>query len=116
MEVDAAGQPLSASFQRNTTFVEFFTHFMRGELPEQPAILTKARVQPGEFLYVIDPRVGSADGDVPFPEIVGWYSTDPTGAPIAASFEYNDDHLLMRADGAASGVLREASLQRAVTR
>ncbi len=117
MDPGPDGQPLWATFRRNKTFVDFFTRFMRGQLPDRPALLEgEARVKPGEFLYVIDPRVGSADGEVAFAEIVGWYRTDPSGSPIASSFEYNSDHLLVRSDGVESGILREANLASAVGR
>jgi len=113
-EQDAGGRPDWASFRPGASFLEHFGRFMRGELTERPAILERARTRPGEYLYVIDPRVGSVEGDVPFAEIVGWYQTDRSGAPIGASFERNQDHRLVRADGTVSGVLREESLQRSV--
>ena len=115
MSLGASGEPAPHTWKRNATFVAFFGRYMRGELADTPDVLGK-RVKPGELLYVIDKRVGNAQGDVPFAEIVGWYSTDASGAPIASTFEYNDDHLLMRPDGAVSGVLQDEALARAAAR
>ena len=115
MSLGPGGEPAAGTFQRNATFVAFFGRYMRGELADAPDVLGK-RVKPGELLYVVDKRVGDARGDVPFAEIVGWYTTDAAGAPIASTFEYNEDHLLLRPDGAVSGVLEDEALARAAAR
>ena len=99
-EVNLVGQaPQWGFFRRNSTFVEFFTRYMRGELPQRPAILAEAKVKPGEHVYVVDPRVPDARGEVPFHDVVGWYRSGADGRPIGSSFTYNEEHLLVDAGG-----------------
>jgi hypothetical protein len=115
MALGPAEAPIWSSFRPNRTFLDFFAKYMRGELADKPDVLGK-RVKPGELLYVIDKRVGDAKGDVPFEEIVGWYETDASGAPIAGSFEYNADHLLARRDGATTKIVLDDAFERAIQR
>ena len=113
--VDLVGQtPSWEAFRRNRAFVEFFTRYMRGELPQQPAILAEARVQPREHVYLVDPRVPDPRGEVPFRDLVGWYESGDDGRPIRATFTYNEEHLLVDLEGraglAGDSALVEAAL------
>jgi hypothetical protein len=105
--------PTWTTFARNPTFVEFYTRFMRGELRVKPNILTKGRVKPGEYLYVIDARTKTPDGNVPFYDTIGWYKTGPDGTPRAETFEYNKDHVLVTPSGELSSILLEDAVREA---
>jgi hypothetical protein len=109
------GPPSWASFRRNKSFVEFYSRYMRGELTEKPSILGKARVRPGDYVYVIDKRTPTPQGKVPLSDIVGWYKSASDGAPMAATFEYNKDHLLVTPPGELSAILSEVPLHGAIS-
>ncbi len=111
--VMTGGGPDWATFKRNAQFVAFYTRYMRGELTVRPAILAKARVAPGENVYVIDARTEEPEGKVPWTDIIGWYRSAPGGAPLAETFVYNDEHALV-AEGKLSSLLFEDELQRAL--
>ena len=107
------GEPDWGTFRRNRSFVEFFTRYMRGELPIRPDILAEARVKPGDYIYIIDPRVRDPQGEVPFHDIVGWYESGADGSPRRETFMYNSEHLLVVGDGVASGLAQERKLVQA---
>jgi hypothetical protein len=106
-EVSLAGgssAPDWTTFRRSSAFVAFYVDFMRGRLSVGPLALSEARVKPGDFVYIIDPRIKDAAGKVPFDQIVGWYKSDRDGRPIADSFGYNPDHALVTKAGEVSGI------------
>ena len=107
-------RPAWSTFRRNTTFADRFARYMRGEAAAQPAILDEARVKPGEYVYVIDPRTPTPQGRVPFDDIVGWYESDPDGDPRPETFTYNPKHLLVTEEGRWSGVLEDKGLAEAL--
>jgi hypothetical protein len=106
----ASDGPRFSTFQRNGAFVAAYVRYMRGELTAKPEILQKARVKPGQHVYVIDPRTPTPDGDVPWRDIVGWYQSDDAGKPRAKTFTYNGEHELVTKEGRWSRVLDDASL------
>lgn len=101
-------------FSPSPAFLAFFTAYMKGNLPVAPDILAEARVNPGEFVYVIDRRTPTPNDDVPFRDIIGWYTSAEDGSPIADSFEYNDEHQLALADGTLSSILADSQVYRAI--
>lgn len=88
-----------------SSFVTLYTSYMRGERSAKSHML-KARVNPGEYVYVIDGRVADPRGQVPFHDIVGWYRSDSSGAPIPESFTYNTKHRLV-SGGMPSSILSD---------
>ncbi len=90
-------------------FDELHRSYMRGERALKPSLLRAARVRPGEHVYVIDGRVPDPGGEVPFREIIGWYQSDAEGRPIAATFEYNEEHAPIE-HGAPSSIFSDPAL------
>ena len=82
-------EPQWKSFEMMDRFRSNLAAYMKGELALKPSILNEARVSPGEYVYVIDGRAPDPQGDVAFHEIIGWYTSGPSGRPVANSFEYN---------------------------
>jgi hypothetical protein len=107
-------EPDWSSFAANPPFIAFFTRFMKGEAAVRPAILEKARVAPGEYVYVIDRRTRTPQGDVPFHDIIGWYSSDAAGAASAPSFAYNVKHRIVLPDGTFSSIVSDPDVHAAV--
>jgi hypothetical protein len=110
----ADGPPNWSTFKRNTRFADAYTRYMRGEANVRPAILEDARVKPGEYVYVIDQRTPTPQGRVPWTDIVGWYESDPAGAPRPETFAYNKDHVLVTPEGRWSSVLDDDGLGKAL--
>lgn len=104
-----------SAFERNRRFVEFFTHYMRGELPLAPEVLERGAALPGQYLYAIDRRA-PAGGDVPFTDVIGWYETDRKGRPVAGSFQYNPDHQLVTPAGKPSSILGDEKVAQVIAR
>lgn len=103
--------PEWSGFRRNRVFVDFFVRYMRGEQSAKPDVLTTARVNPGEYLYIIDPRTPTPDGDVPWCDVVGYYRTDASGAPLRETFAYNEEHQLVTPAGVPSGMVSDPQLR-----
>ena len=106
--------PVWASFATNPPFIAFFTRYMKGEAAVRPRILDQARVTPGEFVYVFDRRTPTPQGDVPFHDIVGWYTSDAAGAASAPSFAYNVKHTMVLPDGTLSSIVSDPDVHAAV--
>jgi hypothetical protein len=113
MKLAAGGAPDWHSFQKNRTFLDFYTRFMRGELPTKPEMLERARVKPGEYIYVIDARTPTPEGEVPWVDIVGHYQTKTDGTAKSETFEYNEEHLLVRGEGLLSAIFDDERLLKA---
>ncbi len=95
-------------------FVELFTRYMKGGLSVRPGILEEAKVTAGEYVYVIDRRTADPPGDVPFHDIIGWYTSGGEGRPHPDSFEHNPDHKIALEDGALSSILSDLMVYEAV--
>ena len=114
-EADYMGRAVDwSSFRRNSVFVEFFTRYMRGELPTRPDVLAQARVKPGDYIYIIDPRAPDPQGEVPFHDVVGWYESGADGRPRRETFTYNSEHLIVFGEGVLTAIAEERKLVRAV--
>lgn len=109
----SSGTPQLPKTKRNATFVRFYLMYMRGQLGERPEILANGRAKPGEHVYVIDPRSATPKGNVPWTDIVGWYKSDGTGAPIPGTFEYNAEHAVVSPQGAMTKIADDPRLQAA---
>ena len=110
----SGADPVWASFVTNPPFIAFFTGYMKGAAAIRPDILDKAKVAPGEYVYVFDRRTPTPQEDVPFHDIIGWYTSDAAGAASAPSFSYNVKHRMVLADGTLSSIVSDPDVHAAV--
>jgi len=111
---EPGAKPNWKSLVTTLDFIKLFTRYMKGGLSLRPGILEEAKVTAGQHVYVIDRRAANPEGDVPFHDIIGWYTSDGEGRPRPESFEYNPDHRLALEDGTLSSVLSDPMVYEAV--
>jgi hypothetical protein len=104
------GVPQWDSVTLRDSFVALYREHMQGKKGPKPAILDQAKVKPGDYVYVIDGRVKTPGGKVPFHEIIGWYKSDHRGRPVADTFEYNAKHRPY-SEGRASSMLSDPAIR-----
>jgi hypothetical protein len=106
--------PAWSTFRPNRAFIDRLHRYLRGEAKARPPGLAKARVQPGEYVYVIDERAPDPSGDVEPHDIVGAYHSNSDGTARPATFKYNPNHRLVLGDGTLSGYLTDPDLHAAL--
>ena len=94
------------SFTVNPGFVEALTGYMNHEATRSADLIAEGLRSPGSWLYVLDPRYeGSTTDDPPAGELLGCYEVDGSGAIVAGSFLYNENHQLFEPDRGVSALL-----------
>ena len=100
------------TFRLNPEFAASIVGYMNDVTARSPEIVAEAAAQPGEWLYLIDPRFEppgdpDADPEPPAGEIVGCFAVDEAGQVVPASFQYNRNHALFDEVDGISGLLSD---------
>jgi hypothetical protein len=94
-----AGQPISpAVFAGNPVFVQFLHDVIARHAPTEPSCQSHARQQGTGWLYIIDQRTATPDGDVPAEDIVGGLEVKQ-GEVVAGSYRPNPNHRILSERG-----------------
>lgn len=103
---DGSFDPLA--FEPNPEFLEAFAQYMNEEAAHTPDFIRDAAAQPGDWLYVVDPRFEEdEEADPPVEELLGCFSVDDEGRIVPMSFVYNREHRLFDPDSGMSGLLSD---------
>ncbi len=103
-----------ATFRPNKAFVDLLHDVVVTTAPESPELQAAAREQKTGWLYILDARTPTPDGDVPLRDIVGAFEIRE-GTMVPSSYWANRDFLLLSSDGffqLSSTSLREALMKR----
>lgn len=87
-----------ANFRPNKPFVDLLHGVIAAQGPELPALQAEARRQVSGWIYVIDGRTPTPDGEVPPHDIIGVFEVK-TGAIVPNSYQANPNHRILSADG-----------------
>jgi hypothetical protein len=94
------------AFRVNPAFVEAVTGYMNEEAGATAAIAAQARSVESGWLYVIDPRDRTPDGEEPPPaNVLGAFAVDDSGQVVPNSFQYNANHRMFDRDHGTSALL-----------
>jgi len=85
-------------FARNRVFVDFMHEVIARRGPELPGLIAEARLQREGWVYIIDQRTRTPQGEVPPEDIVGCFQAKD-GVVIPASYQRSPRHLILSADG-----------------
>ena len=96
--LDEGGEFVPDNFRENLTFVEFLHELIAQEVFKDPSAHQEAERQREGHIYLIDRRIATPRGDVPWEDIIGWVSVQ-AGKLVAGSYRRNPDHLLLSANG-----------------
>lgn len=96
------------SFVPNPEFVAAVTAYMNAQAGPSPEVAAEARKVPGDWLYLVDPRDETPDGDDPPREnILGAFAVDEGGQVVPNSFQYNANHRWFSRESGVSGMLED---------
>ncbi len=105
---DEKGEFDPDTFIINSEFVAALTDYMNERTCHLPGIVEEANRNPGEWLYLLDPRFES-DSEEPTPpeDLVGAFAVDDVGLIVPGSFQYNANHEFFSEEKGNSGVLND---------
>jgi hypothetical protein len=96
------------TFELNPAFIARFVDYMNDVAGKTPQIMSEAAKQPGEWLYIVDPRFRGGDADEPpIGDIVGCFAVDEAGQIAPGSFQYNKNHDLFDPERGVSGLFSD---------
>jgi len=101
----------AATFRPNKAFVALLHDVVAINAPLVPELQTAARKQHKGWLYILDARTPTPDGEVPLRDIIGAFEVRE-GAMVPDSYWANPEHLLFSSDGLFQ--LGSTSLQKAL--
>jgi hypothetical protein len=94
-----SGEAISpAVFARNRAFVDFMHGVITRRGPQLPGLMAEARRQAEGWVYVVDQRTRTPQGDVPPEDIVGAFEIKG-GQVLADSYTPNPKHMILSPDG-----------------
>ncbi len=93
------GEPLPYhEFQENGAFVDLLHRLVAVHAPTIPELQAEARRQGDGFVYVIDGRTATPDGQVPPEDIIGGFEVNG-GILVPDSYRGSPNHRLLTQDG-----------------
>jgi hypothetical protein len=93
---DAA--PLAERFRPHRPFVDLLHDVIATHAPDLPGLLQAAREQGSGWVYVIDDRTPTPEGNVPPHDILGGFEVTD-GVVVPGSYQANPNHRLLSSDG-----------------
>ncbi|MFT3683593.1 MAG: hypothetical protein QM783_01495 [Phycisphaerales bacterium] len=85
-------------FAPNGTFVAFMHEMIAKHTPDDPACKAEAKRQGNGWIYVIDGRTKTPQGEVPPEDIIGAFKV-ASGEIVPGGYQPNSRHLLLSSDG-----------------
>jgi hypothetical protein len=86
-----------ANFRPNSLFIDLLHDVIATEAPTLPALQARARRQSTGWIYVIDARTPTPDGEVPPFDIIGAFEVRE-GVIVPMSYQPNANHRLFAAN------------------
>jgi hypothetical protein len=97
-----------STFRLNPEFVDSLTRYMNEDAALTTEVIRQAAEQPGQWLYVLDPRYVGNEIDEPNGEdLLGCFAVDGSGQIVPNSFMYNENHRWFEPDSGISGVFSD---------
>lgn len=96
------------TFELNPEFVLQFIRYMNEEAIHSPELLDQAARNPSSQLHLVDPR-NLDDDEPPLSDVLGRFTIDEHGQPVAGSFEYNREHAMFDPVKGPSDILTDRS-------
>jgi hypothetical protein len=96
LEMGESLTPLN--FKPNTVFVDFLHEVIARRGPESSSLQSAARAQGEGWVYLIDARTPTPEGDVPVHDILGAFAVK-SGELVAGSYQPNRHHTILSPDG-----------------
>jgi hypothetical protein len=94
-----SGEAITPSvFARNRVFVEFMHSVIARRGPELPGLIAEAKRQGDGWVYVVDQRTPTPQGDVPPEDIVGAFEIK-NGQVVPGSYRASHKHMILSAGG-----------------
>jgi hypothetical protein len=87
-----------ANFRPNRLFIDLLHDVIAREAPTLPALQEQARQQGSGWIYVVDARTPSPEGEVPPHDIIGAFEVRE-GVVVQMSYQPNANHRLCSSDG-----------------
>ncbi len=91
-------QITSENFARNTVFVDFLHHVIAHHAPNQPPLRAEAQQQGSGWIYIIDQRTPTPEGEVPPEDIIGAFEV-VDGHVVPESYRGSPQHRVLSAHG-----------------
>jgi hypothetical protein len=96
--LDQGGTLSPENFARNSVFVDFLHEVIARYGPDLPGLKAEAERLGAGWLYVIDARTPTPEGDVPPYDIFGAFQVD-AGVIVAGSYQRNPNHVILSPQG-----------------
>lgn len=94
-----AGEAITPEvFAHNRRFVEFMHEIIARRGPSLPGLIAAAQRQREGWVFVIDQRTRTPQGDVPPEDIVGAFQVG-SGVVVRDSYQPNGNHIILSRDG-----------------
>jgi hypothetical protein len=96
--LNKGGKLEPSNFARNSAFVEFLHQFVAETAPTDPGLLATAQQVGTGWVYVIDARTPTPQGEVPPHDIIGRFGVE-NGNIMPASYQPNQRHQILSVAG-----------------